>query len=58
MSTKNSIITQHLKSAKHKLSKEKRAGRAVRDTSIVSALEANDNAVHPIGEQLPLSTRV
>ena len=28
----------------------------MKDTSIVSALEAYDNAVHPVNEQLPLST--
>ena len=56
VSTKSSIISQHIKSAKHNTSKEKRAGSAVKDTSIVSALEAYDKAIHPVGEQLPLST--
>ena len=39
VSTKSSIILQHIKSAKHNTSKEKCAGSAVKDTSIVSAAE-------------------
>ena len=58
VSTKKSIINQHVKSTKHKLSKEKRKERAVKDVSIVSALETYDKAVHPVGEQLPQSTRL
>lgn len=58
VSTKSSIISQHIKSAKHKISKEKRVGSALKDTSIVSALEAYDKAIHPVGEQLPLSTQL
>lgn len=58
VSMKSSIISQHIKSAKHNTSKEKCAGSAVKDTSIVSQLEAYDKAIHPVGEQLPLSTRL
>ena len=58
LSTKKSSLQSHLKSQKHLNKKIKLAQRNKEEANIVQALNSYDKELHPVGEQLPLSTRV
>lgn len=58
LSTKLSIIKNHVLSMKHSRSKVALAKREVRERDIAQVIQEYDKEVHPIGESLPEAQRV
>ena len=58
LSTKKSIIELHIQSAKHTKGKQAIITKEKRELTIVEALQKHDKVECPVGETLPVSTRV
>ena len=58
LSLKKSIIDLHVKTAKHTNGKVKLKSKDKREKDIASMLKVYDKDVHPVGEHLPVETRV
>ena len=55
---KQSVVSYHIKSAKHLEGKEKLLKRDAREHDIAEALKRTDECNHPRGETLPIDQRV
>lgn len=53
-----SVISQHIKSAKHILGKARLATKEKKERDTADMLVKYDNAVHPVGETLSKSVHV
>lgn len=58
LSVKKSVISQHIKSAKHNAGKARMAMKEKKERDIADMLSKYDNTVHPVGETLSESVRV
>ena len=58
LSVKKSVVTQHIRSAKHSRGKDSVAKREKRERDISDMLKRYDKEVHPVGESLPDDVRV
>ena len=58
MSLKSSVITNHIRSAKHEVGKERLQQKEAREADIASALRVHNESVHLRGETLPEQQQV
>ena len=58
LSLKKSVLTQHIKSAKHATGLKNLASKCIRQKNISDMLKDYDKDVHPVGENLPDAVRI
>lgn len=58
LSLRKNILTNHVRSSKHKEGKKRLFTKSTKESDIAEALVMNDKECHPVGETLPISTRV
>ena len=57
LSTKRSVINNHLSSAKHKAGKQRQEDKQSAERDIAESLQASDKESHIVGETLPKETK-